>query len=72
MFWAVLDGLKRTCVVARASGEEMPSLDLWANLLRALDNVAIDVKALPEMLRLSKRACEPEFRWHADAAGRRS
>ncbi len=34
----------------------MPSLDLWANLLRALDNAATDRRELPVILRLSKRA----------------
>jgi hypothetical protein len=34
----------------------MPSLELWANLLRALDNAGTDRRELPVILRLSKRA----------------
>lgn len=34
----------------------MPSLDLWANLLRAFEGAEIDLRNLPAILRLSKRA----------------
>jgi hypothetical protein len=53
---AVLGGLERAYIEEGAGGDGMPSLDLWANLLRALDNAGIDRSELPVILRLSKRA----------------
>ena len=51
----------------------VPSLDLWANLLRVLDEAGVDSAALPAMLRLSKRAVRRGWveERKADQGGRR-
>jgi hypothetical protein len=56
LLWAVQGGLERAYIKEGAGDDGMPSLDLWANLLRALDNAGIDRRELPMILRLSKRA----------------
>jgi len=53
---AVQGGLERAYIKEGAGDGRMPSLDLWANLLRALDNAGTDRRELPVILRLSKRA----------------
>jgi hypothetical protein len=55
LLWTALGGLKQAYIDEGAGGE-MPSFDLWANLLRALDGVGTDLGELPRVLRLSKRA----------------
>jgi hypothetical protein len=54
LLWTALHGFERTCVAH--AGSQMPSLDLWANLLRALDSTGVDLRELPATLCLSKRA----------------
>ena len=56
LLWAVQGGLERAYINEGAGDDGMPSLDLWANLLRALDNAGTDRRELPVILRLSKRA----------------
>jgi len=56
LLWAVQGGLEQAYIKEGAGDDGMPSLDLWANLLRALDNAGIDRRELPVSLRLSKRA----------------
>jgi hypothetical protein len=56
LLWAVQGGLERAYIKEGAGDDGMPSLDLWANLLRALDNAGTDRRELPAILRLSKRA----------------
>jgi hypothetical protein len=53
---AVLLGLERAYTEEGAGRPSVPSLDLWANLLRAVDPAGIDRRELPAILRLSKRA----------------
>ena len=53
---AVLCGLECAYIEDGAGGPTVPSLDLWANLLRAIDPARIDLRELPVILRLSKRA----------------
>jgi hypothetical protein len=56
LLWTVLRGLEQAYVAEGAGSGHMPSLDQWANLLRALDESGIDRRDLPAILRLSKRA----------------
>jgi DNA-binding MarR family transcriptional regulator len=56
LLWSVLKDLEREYASEGATGIEMPSLDLWANLLRVLGESVIDARELPELVRLSKRA----------------
>jgi hypothetical protein len=56
LLWAVQGGLERAYINEGVGDGRMPSLDLWANLLRALDNAGTDRRELPVILRLSKRA----------------
>lgn len=56
LLFAVLRGLERAYVEEGAGCATVPSLDLWANLLRAVDPPGIDHRELPAILRLSKRA----------------
>ncbi len=51
----VLRGLERNYIEQGAGSPGVPSLDLWANLLRAIDPARTD-RELPVVLRLSKRA----------------
>lgn len=53
---AALDGLERVYIDEGAGRRPMPSLDGWANLLRAIDRAGVDRRELPRLLRLSKRA----------------
>jgi hypothetical protein len=53
---AVLHGLERAYIEEGAWSPPDPSLDLWANLLRAVDPAGINRRELPAILRLSKRA----------------
>lgn len=53
---AALGGLERACVDEGAGCDGIPSLDNWANLLRAVDDAGVDHRELPKMLRLSNRA----------------
>lgn len=56
LLWTVLDTLEHAYVRAGAGHYGMPPLDLWANLLRAIDESGIERSDLPAVLRLSKRA----------------
>ncbi len=56
LLWTVLDGLEQAYVREGAGHYGMPPLDLWANLLRAIDESGIERSELPAVLRLSKRA----------------
>ncbi len=51
-----LRGMERIYSEGGAGKPPIPSLDLWANLLRAVDPTGIDRRDLPSILRLSKRA----------------
>ena len=53
---AVLRGLELSYIEEGAGSPAVPSLDLWANMLRVLDPAKIDIRELPVGLRLSKRA----------------
>lgn len=53
---AILTAIERAYREDGAGGAALPSLDLWANLLRAVDRVGIGRRELPSILRLSKRA----------------
>lgn len=54
--WHVLKALEQAYAAEGAPGERMPPLDLWANLLRAVNENPTSLRALPATLRLSKRA----------------
>lgn len=56
LLWTTLKGLEKAHIDEGAGTGEMPSLDLWANLLRALIGAGADLRELPRVLRLSKRA----------------
>ncbi|MGB6429869.1 MAG: hypothetical protein WBF06_04740 [Candidatus Acidiferrales bacterium] len=56
LLWTALGGLERAYILEGAGGDGMPSLDLWANLLRALNVAGTDRRELPAIVRLSKRA----------------
>jgi hypothetical protein len=56
LLWSVLGELERAFIDLGAGGVRMPSLDLWANLLRAIDETGVDCRELPAIVRLSKRA----------------
>ncbi|MGH9405071.1 MAG: hypothetical protein ACRD3D_04445 [Terriglobia bacterium] len=56
LLWGALSGLERAYIAEGAGEGRMPSLNYWANLLRALDEAGIDRRELPAMVRLSKRA----------------
>jgi hypothetical protein len=51
-----LSRLESVYVVQGAGRAGMPSVDLWANLLRVLDRGGADRRELPALTRLSKRA----------------
>ncbi len=53
---SVLRGLEHTYVQEGAAKPDVPSIDLWANLLRAVNSTGIDRRELPAVLRLSNRA----------------
>lgn len=53
---SVLGELDRAYARRGAGAGRMPSLDLWGNLLRAIDTAGVDPRNLPAALRLSKRA----------------
>lgn len=59
LLWTVLRGLEQAYIDEGAGSGQMPSLDLWANLLRPVHGAGgagIDVRDLPEALRVSRRA----------------
>lgn len=56
LLWTALKGLEQAYIDEGAGAGEMLSLDLWANLLRALHGAGADLRDLPRVLRLSKRA----------------
>ncbi len=56
LLWTVLNSLEQAYIDEGAGHDRMPSLDLWANLLRALNEAGTDRRQLPATLRLSKRA----------------
>lgn len=56
LFWTALGGLEQAYSDGGAGVGEMPSVDLWANLLRAIGGAGADLRELPMVLRLSKRA----------------
>ena len=53
---AALREIERMYTEGGAGKPPFPSLDLWANLLRAVDPAGIDRRELPSILRLSNRA----------------
>jgi len=55
LLWNVLEALEGAYATEGAGRGQMPSLDLWANLLRVLDEAGVDAARLPAMLRLSNR-----------------
>lgn len=55
LLWSALNGLERAFAACGAA-TQMPSLDLWANLLRTLTHDGTATRDLPRMLSLSKRA----------------
>lgn len=52
----VSNDLERAYAAEGVGGPCMPSLDLWANLLRAVDENGTSLRELPALVRLSKRA----------------
>lgn len=56
LLWSVFRKLEQSYNKQRMASPDMPSLDLWANLLRALTETETDQKALPSTLCLSGRA----------------
>jgi hypothetical protein len=56
LLWTALGGLELAYIREGAGGDRMPSLDQWANLLRALNVAGTDRRELPTIVRLSKRA----------------
>jgi len=56
LLWNAIRELERAYVAAGAGERGMPTLDDWANLLRVVDAKGTDVRELPRLLRLSKRA----------------
>lgn len=52
----VINVIEQDYLDAGAVRGELPSLDLWENLLRAVDEAGVDPRELPIHLRLSKRA----------------
>jgi len=51
-----MGGLEQACAEQGAGRPPVPSLDMWANLLRVLTPAGIDRRELPAAVRLSKRA----------------
>lgn len=58
----VLGRLERIFIDEGGGGKGMPSLDMWSNLLRVLDEVGTDSHALPMMVSLSKRALQSRMK----------
>ncbi len=56
LLWTALGKLEQEYIHAGAGRDRRPTLDLWANLLRALDAAGVNSRELPAILRLSKRA----------------
>ncbi len=56
LLWNVLSGLEQAYTVQGAGHRGLPSLDLWANLLRAINAQGTDLREIPTLVRLSKRA----------------
>jgi hypothetical protein len=56
LLYAALRGLERSYTEEGPGKHLVPSLDIWANLLRAVDPAGIDRRELPSILRLSQRA----------------
>lgn len=67
LLWNALGSVEVAYELLGAGKAGMPSLDIWANLLRAIDSDGTAVHELPFALRLSKRA----VRTRAAAAARR-
>jgi hypothetical protein len=56
LLWTALGDLERAYIDEGAGIGPMPSLDQWANLLRAIGSGGTNLRELPAMVRLSKRA----------------
>ncbi len=56
LLWTALGALERAYIDEGAGAGSMPSLDQWANLLRAIGSGGANLRELPAMVRLSKRA----------------
>jgi hypothetical protein len=56
LLWNVFWGLEREYANEGAGTALLPPLDMWANLLRVVNQTGIDRRALSTCLRLSKRA----------------
>ena len=56
LLWAVLGALERAYIDEGAGVGPMPSLDQWANLIRVIGSAGTNLRELPAMVRLSKRA----------------
>jgi hypothetical protein len=56
LLWMLLAELERTYNDIGAARDGIPSVDLWANLLRCLDETGTERGALPALVRLSRRA----------------
>jgi len=56
LLWTALGALERAYIDESAGVGPMPSLDQWANLLRAIGPGGTNLRELPAMVRLSKRA----------------
>ena len=63
LLWANLTALEQIYQEHGAGSQGMPNLDLWANLLRALDPAGCEHRDLPRVLRLSKRAVRTRLAW---------
>jgi hypothetical protein len=56
LLWNIIGGLEHEYANQGAGMSLLPPLEMWANLLRAVNQAGIDRRELPATLRLSKRA----------------
>src|SRR5215467_2630349 len=56
LLWNALRKLQQASTEEGSLSPPMPSLDMWANLLRAVNETGTDVRDLPRIVCLSKRA----------------
>jgi len=56
LLWNALSGLEQAYTVQGAGRPGMPCLDRWGSLLRAINAQGTDLREMPALVRLSKRA----------------
>jgi hypothetical protein len=61
LLWTVLSGLESVYIRCGAGEGSIPTLDLWANLLRVVGETGTCLQDLPSIVCLSKRALRPRI-----------